>query len=99
PSTMAAEGPAESRPLLAVWGVEFQILRDLPLPAIAVGQQPLLVEQQLLAGVGGELGVRPLDDGVDGAGLLTQAAVDALDHVDVVAGRAAAAVRARLGLD
>src|SRR6185295_5304949 len=43
--------------------------------------------------------VRTLDDRVDRAGFLAQAAVDALDHVDVVAGRAAAAVVARFGLD
>src|SRR3546814_2838539 len=43
--------------------------------------------------------VRPLDDGIDRARFLTEAAIDALGHVDVVARRAAAAVLARLGLD
>src|SRR5262249_17887187 len=47
-----------------------------------------------------ELEVRPLDDGVDRAGLLAQAAINALDHVDVVAGGApGAVVAARAGLD
>ena len=40
-----------------------------------------------------------LDDGVHGAGLLTEAAVDALGHVDVVAGGSPAAVGAWLSLN
>ena len=59
----------------------------------------MLVVEQLLARLDGEFGVGPLHDGVHRAGLLAQAAVDAFDHVDVVAGRAAAAVGARFGLD
>src|SRR5262252_1783413 len=69
------------------------------LPAVAVRQQLLLVVEKLLTGLGGELEVRSLHDRVDRAGLLAEAAIDALGHVDVVASRAAAAVRARLGLD
>src|SRR6185312_4978793 len=72
---------------------------DLGFPSVAVREQLFLVVEQLLAGLGGELEVRPLDDGIDRAGLLAEAAIDALRHVDVVAGRAAAAVGARLGLD
>src|SRR5581483_3146027 len=78
------------------------VLRDFPLPAIAVRQQALLVVIELLAGLGGELEIGALDDGVDRAGLLAHAAIDALDHVDVVAGGAAGAVvaaRARLDGD
>lgn len=48
---------------------------------------------------GGELEVGPFDDRVHRAGLLTEAAVDALGHVDVVAGGATTAVRPFLGLD
>ena len=40
-----------------------------------------------------------LDDGIHGAGLLAEAAVDALGHVDVIARGPAAAVGPRLGLD
>ena len=40
-----------------------------------------------------------LHDGVHGTGLLAEAAVDALGHVDVVARGSAAAVSARLRLD
>src|SRR3990167_1594956 len=86
-------------PSLAVGRVQLQILRDQALPAVAVIEKTFLVVVELFAGLGRELDVRPFHDGVDRAGLLAQAAVDALDHVDVVAGRAAAAVLARLGLD
>jgi tRNA 2-selenouridine synthase len=82
----------------AVGRVHLQVAGDQPFPTVAVLQQALLVVEQLLASFGGELLVRPLDDGVHRAGLLAQAAVDALGHVDVVARRAAAAVGARLRL-
>src|SRR4030095_8117313 len=58
-----------------------------------------LVVEQFLPRFGRELQVRPLDDGVDRAGLRTEPAIDALHHVDVVAGGAARSVLARLGLD
>src|SRR5215831_2491396 len=79
--------------------VERQVLGDRALPAVAVREQALLVVVELLARLGRELEVRPLDDGIDRAGLLAQAAVDALGHVDVVARGAPAAVIARLGLN
>jgi hypothetical protein len=69
------------------------------LPTVAVGEQFFLVVEELLAGLRGELEVRPLDDGVHRAGLLAEAAIDTLRHVDVVARRASATVLARLGLD
>src|SRR5207244_3072559 len=76
------------------------VLGDLALPAVAVRQELFLVVVQLLAGLRGELEVRPLDNGVDRASLLAEAAVDALHHVDVVArGAAGAVVAARTGLD
>src|ERR1700722_10070330 len=82
--------------------IERDVLRDLALPAVAVRKQALLVVVELLAGLGGELEIRPFDDGIDRAGLLTQPAIDALHHVDVVAGGAPGAVvaaRARLDGD
>src|SRR5262249_52467785 len=55
---------------------------------------------ELLARLGSELEIGPLHDGVHRTGLLAQAAIDALHHVDVVAGGAAGAViAARPGLD
>src|SRR5262249_34828424 len=83
-----------------VGGVEREVLGDRALPAVAVGEQALLVVVELLARLGRELEVRALDDGVDRAGLLAHAAVDALHHVDVVArGAPRAVVAARAGLD
>src|SRR5215467_10214100 len=85
---------------LPVRRVERDVLGDLALPAVAVREQALLVEIELLARLGGELEVRPFHDGIDRAGLLAQPAIDAFDHVDVVARRAAGAVvAARAGLD
>src|SRR4029078_6888375 len=79
--------------------IERAVLGDLALPAVAVGKQALLVEVELLARLGGELKVRAFDDGVHRAGLLAKAAVDAFDHVDVVArGAAGARGAARSGL-
>ena len=69
------------------------------LPLVSVGQQLLLVVEQLDARLGGVLKVRALDNGVDRTRLLAEAAVDALGHVDVVARCAARAVLARLGFD
>ncbi len=55
---------------------------------------------ELFARLGGELEVRPLDDRIDRAGFLAEAAIDALHHIDVVTHRAArAVVAARPGLD
>ena len=67
---------------------------------VAVLQKTILVVEQLLARFRREFEVRPLDDGVDRAGFLAHAAIDAFRHVDVVARRAARAiVAARPGLD
>src|SRR5262249_1070302 len=85
-----------SSPIRSVGG---DVGRDFGFPALAILQQLLLVVEQLLAGLGGELEVRALYDGIDRAGLLAEAAIDALGHVDVVARGAAAAVGARFGLD
>src|SRR5690606_21716856 len=79
--------------------VQFEVTGDLGLPAGAVVEKFRLVVEELLARLGGELEVRPLDDGIDRAGLLAEAAVDALGHVDVIARGAAAAVLARFGVD
>src|ERR1700732_5281858 len=70
----------------SVGRVERDVLPDRPLPAVAVREQAFLVVVELLACLGRELEVRSQDDGVDRAGLLAEAAVDAFHHVDVVAG-------------
>src|SRR5712692_8420970 len=83
-----------------VGSIEREVLRDLAFPAVAVGAQALLVVVELLARLGGELEIRAFDDGIDRAGPLAQAAIDAFHHVDVVAGGPPrAVVAARAGLD
>src|SRR6266851_4822553 len=80
--------------------VEREVLGDLALPAVAVREQPLLVEIELLARFGRELEIRTFDDGVDRTGFLAEPAIDAFHHVDVVARRAPrAVVAAGTGLD
>src|SRR5262245_10880516 len=79
------------------WGspvrrVGVDIAGELGFPALAVREQLVLVVEQLLAGLGREFEIRSLDDRIDRAGFLAEAAIDALGHVDVVAGGAAAAV-------
>ena len=84
---------------LSVEVVSLDVGGDLRLPFVPVVEELLLVVEELLVGLGGELEVGPLDDGVDGARLLAEPAVDALGHVDVVPGRSPGAVRALLRLD
>jgi len=66
--------------------------------AVTEAEQTLVV-QQLLSSLGGVLGIGRLDDGVDGTGLLAEAAVDALGHVDVVLCCPSRPVGPLLGLD
>src|SRR5665811_1061512 len=75
------------RPRSSIGRIEREIAGDLPLPAIAVLEQPVLVVIEFFARLDGEFRVRPFDDGVDRTGLLAEAAIDAFDHVDVVARR------------
>src|SRR5262249_37844011 len=64
------------------------------------GKQPLLIEVELLASLGRKLEIGTFDNGVDGTGLLAKSAVDAFDHVDVVAcGSTRTVVAARSRLD
>src|SRR4051812_8741470 len=91
---------ASMRQASAVRRVQRDVARQFALPPVAVRQQPVLVVVEFLARFCRELEIRSLDDGVDRAGLLAEAAIDALHHVDVVAHRAACAVVApRAGLD
>ena len=85
---------------LPVGRIEREIARDLTLPPVAVRQQAVLVVVEFLAGLDGEFRIGSFDNGIDRAGLLTEATVDALDHVDVVArGAAGAVVAARPGFN
>src|SRR6185312_15187614 len=72
---------------------------DCLLPLVAIGEQFGLVVEQFLTRFGREFEVWPFDDRVHRARLLAQPAIDALDHVNVVARGSAATVLARLGFD
>jgi hypothetical protein len=76
-----------------------QVLGDSHLPLITVRQELFLVVQQLLVRLRGKLVVRTLHNGVHGTGLLTEPAVDALGHVNIVPGRTATAVVAHRRLN
>src|ERR671913_82063 len=83
----------------AVLGVGRLVGGDFFFVAVANGEQHVLGEVQvaaLLAVVFEDVG---LDDGVDRAALLAEAAEDALGQVDVVARGAARAVVADIGFD
>src|SRR5438552_16808153 len=63
--------------LSSVGGFQRQRLGDFGLPAVAVGEQFVLVVEELLARFGGEFVVGSLDDRIDRARLLAIAAIDA----------------------
>ena len=58
-----------------------------------------LVVQQLFSRLSRVLRIGALDNGIHRAGFLAEAAVDALRHVDIVAGRSAGSIGSLLGLD
>ena len=80
-------------------GLGFHDSGQLGLPLVAILNQLLLVVEELLVEEGRVFEVGALDDGVDGAGLLAEAAVDALGHVNIVARRAPGAVSTLLRLN
>lgn len=57
------------------------------------------VVQQLLSRLGSIFGVGTLHNGINRARLLAESAVDALGHVDIVAGGSARAIGTLLSLD
>src|SRR5690625_2420601 len=83
----------------AIRRVERDIARDLALPALAIFEQFLLVVEKLLAVLGRELEIGSENDGIDRAGFLTEPAIDAFRHVDIIARGPARSVGAGLGFD
>src|SRR5262245_48230604 len=77
---------------LPVRSVERDVFRDLAFPAVAVREQTLLVVIELFARLGREFEIRTFDDRINRTSFLTEPAIDALHHVDVVTRRAAGAV-------
>ena len=68
-------------------------------PLVAILDELFLVVKQLLVQEGRVLEVGALDNRIDGACLLAEAAEDALGHVDVVLGRATRTIRPWLTLN
>ena len=97
------KGQSLSRPparcCSSVQTLRSQVLADLALPFISIREEFFLVVQQLLVRVRRVLKVGTLDNGIHGARLLAEPAVDALCHVDVVPSGTPAAVLALLRLD
>lgn len=89
----------QSTHILSVRRVRPRNSSELRLPLISIHQQLLLVIQQLLSRLGRILGIWTLHNCIHRAALLTEPAVDALRHVDVVASGASGAVRALLGFN
>src|SRR5690606_13202183 len=87
------------RARLAVAGVGLPVAGDLLLVAVPDGEKHRLRVVEVAALLAVVLERARLDDGVDRAGLLAEAAEDALHEVDVVAGGAPGAVLAHVGLD
>lgn len=79
--------------------VRGEVLGDRHLPSVTVGKQLLLIVKQLFVSLRGELVVGALHDGIHGARLLAEAAVNALGHVDIVTGRSATAIGTRFGVN
>lgn len=84
---------------LAVLLIRCNVPSQFRLPAVTVVQKLGLVVQELLTGLRGVFEVRSFHDRVHRTGLLAEATVDALRHVDVVPCRPTAAVRARFSFD
>src|SRR3546814_19719878 len=77
PPNISCDAP--SRPLLSAVGrIELQALGDLVFPSVAVGEQPFLVVEQLLARHGGDLDVRSPEVGTPRAGPSHEAALQAI---------------------
>src|SRR5262245_59124730 len=76
----------------SIRGVERDVPSDSALPAVAVREEAFLVVVELLGCLGRELDVGSQDDGVNRAGLLAEAAVDAFHHIYVEAGGPTSAV-------
>src|SRR4249920_1634982 len=85
--------------VLSVLRVRRAVGGDLRLVAVADGEQHFLVVVEIAAPLAVVLEHARLDDRVDRAALLAEAAEDALGQVDVVARGPARAVVALLGLD
>jgi len=84
---------------LTVEMISLQVTSQLDLPLVAIGQELLLVVQQLLVCLCRVFVVGALNNSVDGTSLLTETAVNALGHVNIVTRSAARSILAGLSLN
>jgi hypothetical protein len=87
------------RRLLAIQYLRCQVGGNFSLPSITVGEELVLVVEQLDTRLRRELKVGALNNGVYWARFLAKSAVNALGHINIVTRRAARAIRAGLGLN
>src|SRR5262245_1090041 len=83
----------------SVLGVGRLVGRDHGFVALAHGEQLVLVHDVLAAMLHVVLVEARENDGIDGAGFLAEAAIDALEEIDVVTGGAPRAVRRDVRID
>jgi len=79
--------------------ISLEASSDFRLPLISIAQQFFLVVEQFFMCLCGEFKVGALNNCINRTGLLTEAAIDAFSHVNVVARRTPASIRSRLCLD
>lgn len=72
---------------------------QLRLPSVSIRKQSLLVVEQLFMIDCGVLVVGALDNSIYGAGLLAEATVNALCHINIVASSSPRTIRAGLAFD
>lgn len=84
---------------LTVQKLAHEVLGNLLLPLVSIGQKLFLVVQQFFVCLCGKLVVGSLHNRIYRTGLLAKSAIDALGHVNVVPGGSAGTVLAGLGLD
>jgi len=80
-------------------GLDFHDSCKLGLPFVSILDQLLLIVEKLFVMEGRVLEVRSLNNGVNGASLLTETTENAFGHVNVVLCGSSAAIGARFGLN
>ena len=79
--------------------LRFDVPGQLRLPSVTVCQQFLLVVEQFLMSNGGVLVIGALDNGINRASFLAEAAIDTFCHVDVVSSSSSGTIGSGLTFD
>lgn len=77
---------------LTIEELAHQVLGDLLLPLVSVGQELFLIVEQLLVCFSGKLKIGALHNGINGTRFLAKSTVDALGHVNIVTSCSASSV-------